>query len=87
MALFNERNAIPRQIRFELDGSKIGQEIARDSRDSIVRELEADVFMGEAAARSLCDWLTGKLNDLDEHRKAIEKMSKKKRPKRKKASK
>src|SRR6185295_1880712 len=48
MAVFNERSAIPKEVVHEVgrDG-KIGKEVRgkRQSRDAIVREVEADLVM------------------------------------------
>jgi hypothetical protein len=71
MAIFNDRQPIPRMIEHEItsDG-RLGEELSRDIRSGIVREVEADVIMDLNAARSLREWLTGKITDLEERLQA-----------------
>lgn len=68
MALFNERNAIPRQIVHEVkpDGT-IGHELPekRDGRDTIVREIEASLIMDVQTAKVLIGWLQDKVDQLE----------------------
>lgn len=69
MAVFNERGAIPKQIvqRVKEDG-RIGEEILekRLSRDAIVREVEADLVMNLATAKSIAAWLQDKINKVEQ---------------------
>lgn len=62
MALYSERNAIPRRIIHELneDGS-LGDVREEHSRHSVVREMEVDVFMDIETAQSLKEWLEKQL--------------------------
>ena len=59
-ALYNERQAIPRQVVHTLnaDGT-LGPEISerRVSRPGIVRDMDVDVFMSVDVAENFCNWL------------------------------
>ena len=84
MSFFCERLAIPRRIIFKADINKrssimkLGQEIGRETRDSIVREMEVDVIMDLAAARNLHNWLEDRIKELESrHRRAARKKRKK----------
>lgn len=63
MALFNERLALPTRIVQAIEGDKLGLEIRgkRQSRDTIVRELEIDVVMDVERAIVIRDWLDDKI--------------------------
>lgn len=60
IACYSERPAIPRRMVFDLtsDG-RMGDEVTslKETRDSIVRELEVDLIMTVQVASSLRDWL------------------------------
>ncbi len=66
MAFFSERSAIPRRVIHELtaDG-QLGNTKEMETRNSIVRELDVDVFMTSEVARSLYDWLGSQLKEYD----------------------
>ena len=61
-ALYNERAAIPRKstITIAKDGSVLSEEIT-DTRGGIVREVEAEIFMGVDEAAELSRWLAKKV--------------------------
>ncbi|RVD54543.1 MULTISPECIES: hypothetical protein [unclassified Mesorhizobium] len=66
-ALYSERAAIPRRIVQELDaaghlGTLIDSET--ETRGSIVREMDVDVFLTLESAISLRDWLTQRIDEL-----------------------
>lgn len=65
MAFFNERSAIPRRVVHELneDGT-LGPLRQMETRNSIVREMNIDVFMTQDAATELHAWLGNILKDL-----------------------
>jgi len=62
LAFYSERTAIPRRIVHDLqtDGT-LGQVREIQSRDSIVRELDIDVFLSFDTAVSLHEWLGEKI--------------------------
>ena len=67
-AIYNERIAIPTTITQELlqDEGRLGGEIARESREGIVRELEVEVLMDTNAANRLVEWLKDKIAVIEE---------------------
>ena len=68
MALYNERQAIPKQMAYTLDGVRLGPEIKekRQGREGLVREVEVDVILSLEQARSLGTWLTDKVEALED---------------------
>jgi len=69
MSVFSTRWPIPRQTTSSIksDGS-MGNEITEErlTRDSIVREIEAEIIMDINTARSIHKWLGQKIKSLDE---------------------
>ena len=66
MSLYSERPAIPRRTVFSLENGRLGEELIKErtTRDAIVREMDVDVIMTVEVAESLCEWLSGKVNEL-----------------------
>jgi hypothetical protein len=58
MALFSERNAIPKTEGFEVKDGRLGKQTERVGRAAIVREVEVDAIMGVDTARAIRDWLS-----------------------------
>lgn len=72
-ALYNERQAIPRQTVHPLkDPATLGEEILdrRVSREGIVREMEVDVILSAHAAEGLIVWLQNKINELKKRKQS-----------------
>ena len=69
IALYCERPAIPRRTVQEIapDGS-LGDEVfgSRESRNSIVREMDMDAFLTLSVAKSIHDWLGARIKELQE---------------------
>ena len=67
MALYNERQAIPTQTVYALEGIGLGPEIKgkRKGREGLVREVEVDVIMSAEQARALRTWLTDKIESVE----------------------
>ncbi len=67
MAFYSERAAIPRRVVHELkeDGS-IGEPIEMETRASVVREMDADVFLTYASAKSIHEWLGERIEELEQ---------------------
>lgn len=60
MSLFNERQPLPRQTTYVVQGNgQIGDEILelRDSRDAVVREMEVGIVMSLETAEAVLNWL------------------------------
>ncbi len=66
-ALYSERLAIPRRVVHRLVDGQLGEPIAEESvsRNSVVRELHADVFMTPTAATELRDWLNERIQEFE----------------------
>lgn len=64
MAFYSERSAIPRRMIHELkkDGT-LGEPHEIETRNSVVREMDVDVFMTLEAAISLRDWLAQRIEE------------------------
>jgi hypothetical protein len=58
LSLYNERAAIPQLVEqaISADGS-LGQEISRDGKDGIVREIEVGVMLNAQVAQGIAEWL------------------------------
>ena len=66
MSFYSERAPIPRRIIHEFKPEGIlGQETGRDSREGIIREVEVEVMMDLAVAKSLIPWLEEKIQALE----------------------
>lgn len=69
--LFAERPAMPTQLTHELDesegGMKLGKELTalRQSRGTVIRDLEVGVIMSPGGAAALYRWLKGKLEEAE----------------------
>jgi hypothetical protein len=58
MSLYSQRIAIPKVIeqRLSLDGA-VGEELRREGKDGIFRELEVGVVLTPTTARQIAEWL------------------------------
>ncbi|MBZ5613937.1 MAG: hypothetical protein LAO23_08015 [Acidobacteriia bacterium] len=58
MSLYSQRVAIPRIIeqRVSLEG-QVGEEVHREGKDGIFRELEIGVVLTPTTARQIAEWL------------------------------
>jgi hypothetical protein len=58
MSLYSQRVAIPRIIeqRLSLEG-KVGEEVKREGKNGIFRELEVGVVLTPTIARQIAEWL------------------------------
>lgn len=67
MEIWSERQPIPKQATYRIvqegDGPVTGEEIrdARIVRDAIVREVEVGIVLDIPLARSLVEWLKGRI--------------------------
>jgi hypothetical protein len=67
VSLFNERAALPQLVEFAiLPEGKLGNEIRREGKDGIVREMEIGVLMDATAAKNLAEFLLGQVKLLEE---------------------
>ena len=71
MSFFSERHPIPRKISREVNsGGTLGQEISRDSKEGVVRDVQVEVMMDLAMAKSMIPWLNEKIQILEEIQRA-----------------
>jgi hypothetical protein len=71
VSLFSERRPIPRQLVFEVESSKkLGGELVdlRVIKEGVVREVECHLTMDLNVARSIHEWLDGKIKELEKIR-------------------
>ena len=67
VSLFNERGALPQLIEFAiLPEGKLGNEIKREGKEGIVREMEIGVLMDATAAKNLAKFLLDHVKLLEE---------------------
>jgi len=65
MAIYSERPAIPRRLTYALSREgELGQLLEVQSRESIVREMSADVFLELRAAEAIHAWLGDRIAEL-----------------------
>jgi hypothetical protein len=72
MAIYNERQPIPKTATYEVKGNRLGGEITeeRESLQGIVRNIEANVVMDLEAAEMLRSWLDDNIKRLKEIQEA-----------------
>lgn len=65
MTLFSERLAIPRRQVYELVENRLGSLIESETvtRDSIVREMDVDVFLTIDIAKQIQQWLGDRIEE------------------------
>jgi hypothetical protein len=67
VTVYNERAAIPRIVIQEISPEgDLGDILEADGRAGFVREMEVAILMDRDGAENLRDWLTDKLNELDQ---------------------
>lgn len=71
MSLYAERSPIPRRVVHRLEMSsekqaKMGDEVSRDTRDAVIREVDVTLAMNRATARTLGKWLLEKTSSEDD---------------------
>lgn len=66
VAFYSERHPIPRRVVHSVGpGGKLGDEIGRESRDAIVREMDFDLFLSISVAKSLHEWLGKRIAEVE----------------------
>lgn len=67
MALFSEREAIPRSIRHALNSDgRLGDEISSVRRADYVREVDVSATMSIETAKGLITWLQERVEELEQ---------------------
>lgn len=78
VAVFSERPAIPRVVENKLyEDGRIGEEIHRESKEGIVREMEVDLFMDLQNAQTFHRWLGERIQELKTVLSKIERLEQK----------
>jgi len=69
MNFFTDRAPIPKKIVLEVDPQtgKIVNEIERDSKEGIIREVQFGVLLNVDTAKKIIDWLNQKIDEFDQH--------------------
>lgn len=71
MELFVERAPTPQIVTQEVNPDMtLGKETSRQGKKGLIREVEAGVILDLKTAELLRDWLTDKINNLNEMQKA-----------------
>ena len=66
MALFSERQAIPRKETYKIVEGQLGDLTKKEGRQAIIREVEVEAIIDIDAAKSLRDWLDRKIKLIEE---------------------
>ena len=75
MELFVERAVTPQLVRHKIaDDGTLGEEVKREGKSGVVREVECGIALDINAAKSCRDWLDDKIK---EHEKLIKEGKKK----------
>ena len=66
MSFWSQRAPIPQTLTHEITpGGDLGDEIARESKQDVIREVEVAVVVSLDVAKSLVTWLEDKVERLD----------------------
>lgn len=67
LAVYSERPAIPQIITQGITAEgRLGEELSREGKEGIVREIDADLLMSKATAVELRNWLSDRILELDQ---------------------
>lgn len=65
VGFFSERLPIPTIVQHQLEeGGNLGEELERDSKTGIVREMEVELVMNKATATGFLEWFKTKVGEL-----------------------
>ena len=74
MALFSERWNTPAETIIKAEEGRLTDLADPEKHERLlIREIEADVFLSEAAAVTLVNWLNGQIKQLRDLRQLLEK--------------
>ena len=65
MALFSERAPIPKRETYKLEEGRLGERIAKEERDAIIREVEVEALIDLETAKIIVEWLKGKIKQAE----------------------
>lgn len=75
---FSERSPIPQILTHELGeeetgkGQRLGEEISRESKEGIIREVDVEVIMDLPMAKSLNEWLKNHIATLEKRQATVQ---------------
>ena len=72
MALFSERAPIPKRETYRLEEGKLGDRIAKEERDAIIREVEVEALIDLETAKRVAEWLRDKIEQAENLRRKFE---------------
>lgn len=61
MALFSERQSIPKKETFALENGQLGERTGIEKREAIIREVEIEMIMDLPTAKSISSWFREKI--------------------------
>jgi hypothetical protein len=77
VAFYSERPPIPRRVVHAVGpGGKLGEEVGREARDAIVREMDFDLFLSLSVAKSVHQWLGARIAELEARQESLQKRKK-----------
>ena len=69
MSVYSERAPIPQRLTLEVTSTgRIGEEVHRNSKEGIVREVDVEIIMDLDMARSMAEWLRDHVDFLEKQR-------------------
>ena len=73
MNCFSERAAIPTKVEHKLSPEgALGEEVLRESKGGVVREIEIELLLDTNMAKSVLIWLTDRVAEAEERLKPME---------------
>ncbi len=66
MALFSERAPIPKSVEYRIGTDGLSEEVSRDVRTAVIREVEVELTMNLQTAISINEWLSSKIAEAQE---------------------
>ena len=71
MGLYNERFPFPQKVVHSIDKDGLGEEVKREGKTGVIREIEVDVLLDENCAIALHKWLGEKISSLQQARETV----------------
>lgn len=65
MSIFSERSPIPKREEYKLDAGRLGERIAKEERDAIIREVEVELLVSMDVAKRIVKWMEEKIKQLE----------------------
>ena len=71
MALFSERQAIPKKETYTVKKGRLADLQSKEGRDAIIREVEIEAIVDIDTAKVIREWLDNKIQTLEQIRQEI----------------